>query len=107
MLGSCGADALPGSVTCAGLSGGAPGSCGGALAHAPSTPKIASAARCRDAARCFSERVKPVTNREKFAMWALLLEAFGVLLIAILIVWWTMFSGRKNGERRVDSDAEK
>ena len=38
-------------------------------------------------------------------MWALLLEALGVLLIAILIVWWTMFSGRKNGERRVDSDA--
>lgn len=39
-------------------------------------------------------------------MWALLLEAFGVLLIAILIVWWTMFSGRKGGERRDRSDVD-
>lgn len=31
-------------------------------------------------------------------MWLLLLEALGALLILILIVWWTMFSGRKKGE---------
>ncbi len=32
-------------------------------------------------------------------MWVLLLEALGALLILIFIVWWTMFSGRKSGER--------
>ena len=32
------------------------------------------------------------------AMTLLLLEAFGALIILVLIVWWTMFSGRPNGE---------
>lgn len=31
-------------------------------------------------------------------MWLLLLEALLALLVLIFIVWWTMFSGRKNGE---------
>ena len=31
-------------------------------------------------------------------MSLLLLEALGALLILVFIVWWTMFSGRKNGE---------
>ena len=31
-------------------------------------------------------------------MTLILLEAFAALVILILIVWWTMFSGRKNGE---------
>ena len=33
-------------------------------------------------------------------MALLLLEALGALLILVFIVWWTMFSGRKNGELR-------
>jgi hypothetical protein len=33
------------------------------------------------------------------AMWLLLLEALGALLVLVLIVWWTMFSGRRRGER--------
>jgi hypothetical protein len=33
-------------------------------------------------------------------MTLLLLEAFGAFLLLIFIVWWTMFSGRKNGELR-------
>lgn len=28
----------------------------------------------------------------------ILLEAFGALALLVLIVWWTMFSGRKHGE---------
>ena len=32
-------------------------------------------------------------------MWLLLLEALGALLILVFIVWWTMFSGRRKGER--------
>ncbi len=31
-------------------------------------------------------------------MGLILLEAMGALLLLVLIVWWTMFSGRKNGE---------
>lgn len=31
-------------------------------------------------------------------MTLILLEALGALVLLVLIVWWTMFSGRKNGE---------
>ena len=37
-------------------------------------------------------------------MTLLLLEALGALLILIFIVWWTMFSGRKNGELKDGKD---
>ena len=37
-------------------------------------------------------------------MTLLLLEALGALLILIFIVWWTMFSGRKNGELKDSND---
>ncbi len=39
-------------------------------------------------------------------MVLLLLEALGALLLMVFIVWWTMFSGRKNGELK-DSSSEK
>jgi hypothetical protein len=29
----------------------------------------------------------------------LILEAFGAMAVLVLIVWWTMFSGRRGGER--------
>jgi hypothetical protein len=32
-------------------------------------------------------------------MFLILLESLGALLLLLLIVWWTMFSGRKSGER--------
>jgi len=35
-------------------------------------------------------------------MLLLILEALGALLVLVLIVWWTMFSGRDKGERRKD-----
>jgi hypothetical protein len=31
-------------------------------------------------------------------MLLIFLEALGALLLLVLIVWWTMFSGRKKGE---------
>ena len=46
-------------------------------------------------------------------MTLLLLEALGALLLLDFIVWWTMFSGRKNGElpgtadKSEPTDAEK
>lgn len=38
-------------------------------------------------------------------MWVILLEAAGAGLILVWIVWWTMFSGRKRGERDPHDDA--
>jgi len=37
-------------------------------------------------------------------MWVILLEAFGAGALLVLIVWWTMFSGRTRGERRGDDE---
>jgi hypothetical protein len=38
------------------------------------------------------------TPHFKPSMTLLLLEALGALVLLVFIVWWTMFSGRKNGE---------
>jgi hypothetical protein len=40
-------------------------------------------------------------------MWVLFAEAFGAVVVLVLIVWWTMFHGRKNGERSDDFKATK
>lgn len=37
-------------------------------------------------------------------MGMILLEALGALLLLVGIVWWTMFAGRKRGERLPDDD---
>ncbi|MEP6770384.1 MAG: hypothetical protein ABI893_01215 [Polaromonas sp.] len=39
-------------------------------------------------------------------MALLLLEALGALLLLVFIVWWTMFSGRKNGELKDPASSE-
>ncbi len=39
-------------------------------------------------------------------MRLLLLEALGALLLLVLIVWWTMFSGRDKGELRPPTEAQ-
>jgi hypothetical protein len=72
---------------------GATGSSGGAAHDASrpaSNPRIAAgpAMGCR--------------RRRTFNMWLLFLEAFGAMVLLILIVWWTMFHGRKKGERSDD-----
>jgi hypothetical protein len=41
---------------------------------------------------------KRATRPENEFMVLILLEALGALILLLLIVWWTMFSGRKNGE---------
>jgi hypothetical protein len=32
-------------------------------------------------------------------MWLIILEALAALALLIFMVWWTMFSGRRKGER--------
>lgn len=40
-------------------------------------------------------------------MTLLLLEALGAMVILILIVWWTMFSGREKGELKSSEPADE
>ena len=37
-------------------------------------------------------------------MLVILLEAFAALALLLFIVWWTMFAGRKRGEREHDAE---
>jgi hypothetical protein len=37
-------------------------------------------------------------------MTLILIEALAALLLLVFIVWWTMFSGRRKGERTEDSE---
>ena len=39
-------------------------------------------------------------------MILLVLEALGALFLLLLIVWWTMFSGRKSGELPAQAEPE-
>jgi hypothetical protein len=39
-------------------------------------------------------------------MGLILLEALGALLLLVLIVWWTMFSGRNKGELPQNEEAK-
>jgi ABC-type transporter Mla subunit MlaD len=35
----------------------------------------------------------------RFDMWVVIAEMLGALALLLFIVWWTMFSGRRRGER--------
>lgn len=37
-------------------------------------------------------------------MWLIVLEALIALALLLFVVWWTMFSGRRDGERPPDDD---
>ncbi|HMN58208.1 MAG TPA: hypothetical protein PKE15_13265 [Ottowia sp.] len=40
-------------------------------------------------------------------MTILILEALGVLVLFLLMIWWTMFSGRKKGELPPSESSEQ
>jgi len=37
-------------------------------------------------------------------MWLFVLEALLALGVLVFMVWWTMFSGRRRGERAADDE---
>jgi len=39
-------------------------------------------------------------------MWVIVLEALAALVLLVAIVWWTMFAGRRRGERRDAGDPQ-
>jgi len=48
-------------------------------------------------------KITPLNNKSNgFRMWLILLEALGAGLILIVLVWWTMFSGRKDWDNEDD-----
>ena len=59
-------------------------------------PTIVAVAKARSLLRA---------NHRSVEMTGLLLEALLALLILLVIVWWTMFSGRPRGEVPVPPDA--
>ena len=40
-------------------------------------------------------------------MWLLILEALAALGLLVFIVWWTMFSGRRGGERASEREKDR
>ena len=46
-------------------------------------------------------------DRRSFCMGLILLEALLALVLLVLIVWWTMFSGRDKGELKPDGKDER
>lgn len=74
---------------------------GGATAGGEGAAQAASPPRM---ARPASHR--PARRNDFEIMWVILLEALAALAILVLIVWWTMFSGRKDGERHRPEDEQ-
>jgi hypothetical protein len=74
----------------------------------PSSPEGSSA--CAGAATgglehpASAPKMKKTHTRNR-VMWLLVLEAVGAAALLVLIVWWTMFSGRRRGE--LESDAQE
>jgi hypothetical protein len=48
-----------------------------------------------------------IHDRRSFCMGLILLEALLALVLLVLIVWWTMFSGRDKGELKPDDKDER
>ncbi|MFS2168218.1 hypothetical protein, partial [Variovorax sp. Varisp62] len=48
----------------------------------------------------------PTSHWSPFLMGLILLEALAAGLVFILIIWWTMFSGRNKGELHDDDQPE-
>ena len=71
---------------------------GGALEQ-PASTAISSAAIMP--APASARRAADLPRREFMLLF--MLEAFAALLLFIFIIWWTMFSGRKNGELQEES----
>jgi hypothetical protein len=75
------------------VAGGSTG--GGAVAQLASAPRIAAGAKLRH----------DEAERENQTMWLIVLEALAALGLLVFFVWWTMFSGRRRGERTPDDEA--
>ena len=75
---------------CAGAPDAVSGDCRATLAQLASVPTI---------------KAQPANRRSLF-MGLLLLEALGAMVLLIVIVWWTMFSGRSKGEIKGEVEGE-
>ncbi len=68
-----------------------------------SLPRIAPPAGRRRVRWWCREGVADGCSGKETDMWLIVLEALGAGALLVGIVWWTMFSGRRGGER-IDDD---
>jgi len=73
--------------------GGTTGSTGSGVLHA--------ASRAKENATPLAAMIRASLHHD--TMGLLILEALGALALLVFIVWWTMFSGRRRGERAADT----
>jgi hypothetical protein len=97
MLGPVGAALVSGTAE---GTGGAPGAATGGV---PGGGLGGVWGLCGDSVLQLTKLPTIASNIRIFVMTLLILEALGALLILVLIVWWTMFSGRPKGELRKDA----
>lgn len=69
----------------------------GGSAQPATMPRIAATAAPRTPVR----HPRPAGSRA-LRMWVIFLEMLAALALLLFIVWWTMFAGRRRGERRDD-----
>ena len=76
----------------------------GGVPQPASVPRISAAARDSPLRGRRVARHRPTERdrKDEDDMTLLILEALGAGLLLVGIVWWTMFSGRRGGERRRD-----
>jgi len=105
-----------GATPSSGTGGVAAGAVGGAVGGAARTPpRVASSASPGRGGAVFEQPARPMAaiprmaaaalaraHRKALVMWVILLEALLALALLVFIVWWTMFAGRRKGERLED-----
>jgi hypothetical protein len=112
MLGGCGAS-VAGSAPEGGVAFGR--LCPGAgvsmrlvsgLSPGPADGRVEQAASAATAIPRISAEASGLAHRKALVMWVILLEALAALVLIVFIVWWTMFSGRRKGERHDGSSGD-
>jgi sterol desaturase/sphingolipid hydroxylase (fatty acid hydroxylase superfamily) len=108
MIGAGGGAAL----TAAGVVAGAVLAVGAGSAQPTAIPRIEASATVRAQRLCMTGAGEPAAPRnrtrrhQRNRMWVIVLEMLAALALLLFIVWWTMFAGRRRGERRDDRDAQ-
>jgi hypothetical protein len=71
---------------------------GGAGAGGATTGGVVQLDKANSVKNAAPPTIEHFNNRLARTMWLIILEALLALGVLVAIVWWTMFSGRKNGE---------
>jgi len=78
----------------------------GVLLQAASSPRIAAPSQPRRPRPGAAVDGRAWKEEEANDMGVIVLEALAALGLLIFIVWWTMFSGRRRGERELPPEQD-